>query len=448
MNDLQKIIAGDYCIGCGACAATTANIKIIEDKYKKYQANIINDLDDKQLTLALNVCPFSNNGQNEDEISKTIFNHTEGRIGEVIGFYRSLYAGHVVDDNLRMNSTSGGIITWILMQLLETSLIDAVIHIKKSSKKGTLFEYGISKTKEEIMEGAKSRYYPIEMSKVLEYVKKNDLRYAFVGLPCFVKAIRKSCVEDKILADRIQFCVGLVCGHLKSKAYSEYVAWQAGITPENLAEIDFRYKVANQPANNYGIFVKDIYGNNTILNTRSTLGTNWGLGYFKYEACDYCDDIFAETADINVGDAWLKHYTVDYKGNSVIITRNKQIDEIIKNGIESGALKLDILSEEEIRQSQGGGFRHRRSGLEYRLYLKQRKGEWAPKKRVPINKNGISLSRKIIYIFRVYLQKKSSHYWMLASKNGNYDSFERRMRIPGRIYQLFLNLIAWSRKSN
>ena len=33
---------------------------------------------------------------------------------------------------------------------------------------------------------------------------------------------------------------------------------------------------------------------------------DWGMGIFKLGACDYCDDIVGETADISFGDAWLR----------------------------------------------------------------------------------------------------------------------------------------------
>jgi len=447
MNELNEIINGGYCIGCGACASVSEKSpKIIENKYQKYQAYTDDNIDKKSLSTALSICPFSNQGLNEDELSTKIFVTSEGTVGEVIGYYRSLYAGHVEEDSIRLKTTSGGIITWTLNQLLEKNMVDAVIHIHKSNKQGVLFEYGISHTTEEVLAGAKSRYYPVEISKVMNFVRENDGRYVFVGLPCFIKAVRKLCLVDSVINQRIKFCIGLVCGHLKSKAFADFVGWQAGIKPERLAEIDFRYKLVNQAADNYGIYVKDIEGNSKILATKNIPGANWGLGYFKYEACDYCDDIFSETADIAVGDAWLSHYTSDYKGNSVVITRNEEIDKLIKDGIRTGSLKLDDLSEDEMRKAQGGAFRHRRSGLGYRLYLKQKRGEWAPIKRVPINRNGISTSRRLIYKLRVYLRVKSSEYWMQARQNCNYNSFERHMHWPTYYYNTLLKLSIYIKK--
>lgn len=446
MSDLKKVIDGGYCIGCGSCVSVDpSHIRIIEDDFQRYKASVYDD-NPVILDNAGKVCPFSNEVLNEDELSKNIFDYSEGKYGDVIGYYRSLFAGHVSDNSLRLKSTSGGIITWISCKLIEENKIDAVIHVKKSSRNGTLFEYGISYSCDDVIQGAKSRYYPIEISSVINVVKNRPGKYAFVGLPCFVKSIRNYMLQDPILSERIIYTIGLVCGHLKSKAFADFLAWQAGIEPGTLSDIDFRYKLENRNADNYGICVTDKNGISKTLVARDLIGTNWGLGYFKYEACDYCDDIFAETADITVGDAWLNSYTKNFKGNSVIITRNKIIDSLIIDGVKNGELVLDELSEQEMRNAQGGGFRHRRSGLGYRLYLKKRAGVWAPQKRVGINPKGLSFSRKIIYTLRVFISKKSSDYWMESRRINDYNYFIRKMRIPSRLYQLMLDSVSIAKK--
>ena len=52
-----------------------------------------------------------------------------------------------------------------------------------------LFRYRISRTPDELADGAKSRYYPVEMSEVLETIRRVPGRYAVVGVPCFIKAV-------------------------------------------------------------------------------------------------------------------------------------------------------------------------------------------------------------------------------------------------------------------
>ena len=48
---------------------------------------------------------------------------------------------------------------------------------------------------------------------------------------------------------------------------------------------------------------------------------------FKYKACDFCDDVFAETADVVVGDAWIPKYLT--QGNSLVVTRSSLFDSLI-----------------------------------------------------------------------------------------------------------------------
>lgn len=448
MNELKKIIDGGYCIGCGACSvATHDRIEMVEDACLQYQAKLPVAMDPGELESALAVCPFSNSGLNEDQISEKVFDPGKGQVGDVIGYYQSLYAGHVTNDGWREKVTSGGIITWTLTQLLERGLVDGVIHIKRCTRTGTLFEYGISRTADEVLDGAKSRYYPIEISQVMEFVRKNEGRYVFVGLPCFNKAVRNLCLQDPVLNERIVYFVGLVCGHLKSKAYAEMLAWRAGIDPKKLAYVDFRWKLPDRPADHYGVRVEDVDGNSKVLVARETPGTNWGLGFFKYEACDYCDDIFSETADIAVGDAWLKQYTADSKGNSVVVVRSQEMQKIINDGLAQGALQFDSLTPEEALMSQGGGFRHRRTGLGDRLFLKQKRSEWVPKKRVDPVTTGIPFMRKIVYRYRMFLREQSAVAWRKSRERGDYAIFDRLMNWPTRGYSLLLNVAARIRRS-
>lgn len=439
MHELQKVIDGGYCIGCGACAyAAKESVELIEDEYRQYQGRLKSGADRGDLDVALKVCPFSNEGPDEDEISQEIFDYNTGSYTEVIGFYKSLYAGHVSDEEVRPKVTSGGILTYVLSELLKRDLIDAVVHVKKSEEPGTLFEYGFSRTPDEVLQGAKSRYYPIEMSKVMEFIKNNNGRYAFVGIPCFIKTARRICRQDPVIAERIHFFVGLVCGHLKSKAYADMLAWRAGIDPAEMKSIDFRHKFPDRNADDYGICVEAADGAMKTLAARETPGTSWGLGFFKYEACDYCDDIFCETADLAVGDAWIGKYTSDALGNSVVVVRNEIINSIICDGMENGQLVFDVLSEKEALASQGGGFRHRRTGLGDRLLLKQKHTAWVPKKRVGVATVKIPILKKLIYRYRMYLREKSVEVWKESAASGNYSMFDARMKWPTKGYMTLL----------
>ena len=81
---------------------------------------------------------------------------------------------------------------------------------------------------------------------------------------------------------------------------------------------------------------------------------DWGLGYFKPKACDWCDDIVGELADVSSGDAWLPGYVKDPGGNNIVIVRSPEIHEIISSGIEHGELSFSNGTVEDVVLSQSG----------------------------------------------------------------------------------------------
>ena len=103
----------------------------------------------------------------------------------------------------------------------------------------------------ELRAGARSRYYPVELSGVLAEIRAVPGRYAVVGVPCFVKAIHLLRAADPLLAERIAFTLGLFCGHMKSARMIESFAWQMGTEIAAAERIDYRMKDPSRPANWY-----------------------------------------------------------------------------------------------------------------------------------------------------------------------------------------------------
>lgn len=417
---INTVIEKDYCSGCGCCVAVKGSpLTMIMNDEGKYSPV----LDKDREVEVLSICPFYNTNRNEDEIASELYGNIEGiKHSEYTGYYIRNYAGYVKEGKYREQGSSGGMGTWIATQLLNKNLVDGIIHVK-SSKEKVLFNYQISKTVDELCEGSKSRYYPVEMSEVLKYVRENPGRYALVGIPCFIKGFRLLAEQDNVIKERIRFTIGLVCGHLKTDRFAKSIGWQMGIKPSEIEDIDFRVKIEGHNSSDYGVEVKGKVNDEEVIKnsyTNKLYTTNWGHGFFKYKACDFCDDVLAETADITVGDAWLPEYIKDSMGTNVIIVRNPIIMNIIEEN--NNELHLDEISIDRVFASQAGGFRHRREGLSYRLYMKDEKNEWRPRKRVNPGKD-LSRKRKKIYEMRVKLYEESYKAYKIAEERNDFNEF-------------------------
>jgi len=156
-------------------------------------------------------------------------------------------------------------------------------------------------------------------------------------------------------------------------------------------------------------------------------GTNWGYGFFKYKACDYCDDIVGETADISIGDAWLPEYVHDSAGTSVLVVRNKQIGCLLHEAAEQDKISLEHLDPQRVVESQAGGYRHRREGLAYRLAMCDKQKIWRPQKRVLPSVTHLTKKRQKIYALRSQMVKSSSEAFRVALQQNRFNHFVESM---------------------
>jgi hypothetical protein len=227
------------------------------------------------------------------------------------------------------------------------------------------------------------------------------------------------------------------------------LAWQCGVKPDKLLAVDFRKKLPGRKANRYGIEVLGLQDDQVVTSIRPVdelYGNNWGMGFFKYKACDYCDDVVAEVADVAVGDAWLPQYVRDSQGTNVIIVRHPIIHHIIEQAVAEGRLKLDVLDAGEVAQSQAAGFRHRRDGLAYRLYLTDQQGEWRPPKRVQPNRRGLTHNLNKIQSLRILLSAESHSAFKDALVADDFSVFVQKMDPLVRQYQQLYRQLPLYRK--
>ena len=439
-HPIYKEKIGGFCVQSGVYGAVNEKITTSLNKYGQYEADI-SKLNKDELDELSRISAMINSDLNETVLGKKLFSKTKGiKYDKTLGYFTDLYAGHVAVGDYRANASSGGIATWLLEKLLEKKLIDGVIHVIPTDpkKEGVLFKYAISKTPKEIRFGAKSRYYPGDLSEVLKTAKKNGGKYAITGIPSFITELRLLAEYDAEFKSVIAFTIGLICGHQKSTKYAEALAWQHGIEPGNLMAIDFRKKVNGAPANRYiSEFTGKIDGEiKTIVKGQDELFvSNWGQGMFKSKLSDFTDDAFNELADISLGDAWLPEYIKDSKGNNVVIVRNNVIKSILEDGLSSKELELDTLSSEKVIGSQSGLVRHNQGELPYRLAKKDKTGLWRPIKRVSAS-NKLSSSRKYIQDIREEISDKSHINYYEATQKNNWLYFEKEMKALRTKYSL------------
>jgi coenzyme F420-reducing hydrogenase beta subunit len=247
----RELVGSNLCIGCGACVAGPARAvssRMRLDSFGQYKPDGPASWLRTPSRLLARTCPFSPAAVNESDIAAVRFPGAPGW-DQALGPFEATYVGSVSDEDLRANGSSGGMVTWTAVELLERGLVDAVAHVGPTAGLG--FNYRISRTPEEVRAGAKSRYHPVELSGVLSEIRARPGRYAFIGVPCFIKALHLLRAAEPLLAERIVLTLGLFCGHSKSARMAESFAWQMGARGADVEAFDYRIKDAARPANWY-----------------------------------------------------------------------------------------------------------------------------------------------------------------------------------------------------
>jgi coenzyme F420-reducing hydrogenase beta subunit len=394
----KAIIGSGLCIGCGICTADEPKAAMRWDKHGQLKPTGPRRWMRRGSPNFSRICPFSPLAANETEIAEARFPaaaHDEPHIGR----HEAAFVGHVAQQGFRERGSSGGMVSWVAAQLLRRGLVDGVVHVAANPQGGQpLFGYRISRKEEDVRAGAKSRYHPVQLGEALREIRATPGRYAVVGVPCFIKAVHLLCREDPLLRERVAFTLGLFCGHMKSARMAESFAWQMDIAPEEIAAIDYRLKNPDRPANWYTAHVTARDGACASRDWWRLVDGDWGAGFFQNTACNFCDDVVAETADISFGDAWVEPYSSDGRGTNVVVVRSQLLHRLLTSGIARGSLDLKPVDADFVVETQAAGFRHRREGLAYRLSWRRR--GIRPRKRVEPRSTGIARRRKFIYIMR------------------------------------------------
>jgi len=358
---LHRVMRSELCNRCGTCVGLSDGFIRFRDREGKFRPEVVKDLTDEAYDRIWNACT----GQ--------YFNFPEYRhhfypdaphFHTYTGPYQHLYIGHANDQLLRTSGASGGIISAILIYLLEKKRIDGAIITRMSPTKPWLTEPFIATTREEILEGAQSKYILTSVNEILKYSADFKGVLAYVGLPGQVQSIRKLQKAEDPSVSNIGYIFGPFYGNtLHFSSVRSFLRSHGEKDHTRIRKLYFRH--GEWPGN-----MRVEMESGRIFELKK-FHANYLIPFHIVRNSLYCSDFTNEFTDISGGDAWAPVYEERGKGFSLIIPRSHTGAKLLEEMEKEGWLNLSPIPEKECIDMHSHGYDFKKRGSFIRIRFRR-----------------------------------------------------------------------------
>lgn len=335
-NSIQSVVSQALCCACGACAGTCAAGAIhMEENSGGFLTALVDANTCVNCGQCRKVCPSIPENQSLDDLDASFHGPClEG------------FIGHASDKRIRREGQSGGIVTALLLYLLESGKIDgAVTNQFDREKRRSQAVYVDSR--QALLESCGSYY--TQSSVVKTVLEHSDQRLAAVVLGCQAEALSR-CRQG-----RPEYLLGLICAGQNSGHMIDELVKKTGC-PADEAPRAFRFRYSH-PA--YGSWP----GNVLYITDKHRYILDKSKRHALKPVCEayrclLCYDQMCVGADLVCGDPW--GIEGDHSaGETVVIARTEKGLQLLREAADAGYVELSPLAVEKIMRGETVDTQHR-----------------------------------------------------------------------------------------
>ena len=346
---LAEVARGQLCAGCGLCASIGGDAVAMAMQPPGYLRPVQSaTLSDAQEAAIAVTCP----ALVVDE--RPVAPNDDALWGP----WFCVGTGYATDAELRHQASSGGMISALLTHALATGLVDFVVQTGADPAAPLANRTDVSDTADQVFAAAGSRYTASAPLTNLEAWLARPGRFAFVGKPCDVTALRALARIDARIDAKVSLMLAFFCAGIPSSDGTRRILDRLGVREDEVTA--FRYRGDGWP----GFATATLTDGTT---RRMSYADSWGdiLSKQVQFRCKICPDAVGGSADIAAADAWYgdeRGYPAfdEADGRSLVIARTASGQALLDAAVAARAVIIQPLAVAEIVKMQPAQARRKR----------------------------------------------------------------------------------------
>jgi coenzyme F420 hydrogenase subunit beta len=332
---VSDIVESGLCMGCGVCESVAGRdrLQVCWDAQGACRPHVRRPLDGATEATIRRVCPGLRMQLPAGGADAGLSNAVPDDL--IFGRVLRMVEAYAADPDIRHAGSSGGVLTGLALHLLESGHAKAVLHVAASTDRPMRTVSHVSRTRDDVLRAAGSRYGPAAPLTQLERLLAAGEPFAVIGKPCDIAAVRNVGRRDARVRELVVALLTVMCGGQADMPF----LW--GLLEANkLREGDvlsFRCRGNGCPGPT-SIEARD--GRRVELAYDEVWGDaihEWGLPY----RCKICPDSQGEQADIMAFDSIApEHADEDTEGFNTVIVRTRRGAGLLREAQASGSLTV------------------------------------------------------------------------------------------------------------
>lgn len=275
-------------------------------------------------------------------------NWSPDQLVKYAGSYQKAYFAYATDPIIRERAASGGVISALLIDLISRKVIDGALLCRTKVMDGKVQPiFHIARDRESVLQSQGSKYSAVDFNQdALPLMREFNGRLAVAALPCDISNLRRACLNDRILAEKIILVISLFCGHNSLPELTEMVIQK--ITPQGATLNQFRYRQGHWR----GQLEAEFDEGQTITKPFALFSNYQNLFFFCQQKCHHCHDHFGYQSDLSVGDIWSSDMKKNPIKHSAVIIRSEPAKRFFEDALQEDVLEGHQVEMEAICQGQ------------------------------------------------------------------------------------------------